>query len=241
MIIDKSILNPAVTTATETQNTTETVTEEEKYTTNALCDVYNAVKEILSTMLTDENDAGSGKLFPTIKMDNGQLSRIKNSKHNEEYGIAFPAIFIHYINVHYLVSQSRIGQGRATMRIHFILNRLNNSDEECELEGYRIFQRINDTLLDKKSSYPALSERFRLMYFDQPESFDDGLQPFWIDYEVYFTQYSSSRYRYYKTKYLVAPPFTNHSDQLEENNTEKHSNHTTPTYDDSSKIEDITE
>ena len=65
MIIDKSILNPAVTTATETQNTTETVTEEEKYTTNALCDVYNAVKEILSTMLTDENDAGSGKLFPT--------------------------------------------------------------------------------------------------------------------------------------------------------------------------------
>lgn len=238
MIVDKKILQPLVDDTAQTTTTDTENTEEEKYTVNCLCDVYKALKSILSTLLVDDTNPGSEKLFKTIKMDNGQLARIKGKKLNEEYGIGFPAAFIHFINVRYLVSQSRIGEGRATVRIHYVLNDLNNSDDEIELKGYKIFQQINDAIQSQKGSYPALTQRFQLQYFDQPDSMDDGLQPFWIDYEVWFTEYSASRYRHYVTRYLVVPPFTNHSDQKPENNVDKHEDHKEPTYDEVSGFVD---
>lgn len=206
--------------------------EQELYTTNALCEVYRAVKNILGDLKLNENDPNSPPLFHTIKLNNGQLSRLKNNKWNKEYAIAFPAVFLHFINVYYLVQQSRIGEGRATMRIQYVLNRLNNSDTDHELEGYELFQRINAAIQDRKHEFPALTERFQLTYFDQPESFDDGLQPFWIDYEVWFSEYSSYRYKNYVDRYIVAPPFTNHSDQDQECNTDGHDNHNSPTIED---------
>lgn len=206
--------------------------EQELYTTNALCEVYRAVKNILGDLKLNENDPDSPPLFRTIKLNNGQLSRLKNNKWNKEYAIAFPAVFLHFINVYYLVQQSRIGEGRATMRIQYVLNRLNNSDTDHELEGYELFQRINAAIQDRKHEFPALTERFQLTYFDQPESFDDGLQPFWIDYEVWFSEYSSYRYKNYVDRYIVAPPFTNHSDQNQEYNTDGHDNHKSPTIED---------
>ena len=206
--------------------------EQELYTTNALCEVYRAVKNILGDLKLNENDPDSPPLFRTIKLNNGQLSRLKNNKWNKEYAIAFPAVFLHFINVYYLVQQSRIGEGRATMRIQYVLNRLNNSDTDYELEGYELFQRINAASQDRKHEFPALTERFQLTYFDQPESFDDGLQPFWIDYEVWFSEYSSYRYKNYVDRYIVAPPFTNHSDQNQECNTDGHDNHKSPTIED---------
>lgn len=206
--------------------------EQELYTTNALCEVYRAVKNILGDLKLNENDPDSPPLFRTIKLNNGQLSRLKNNKWNKEYAIAFPAVFLHFINVYYLVQQSRIGEGRATMRIQYVLNRLNNSDADHELEGYELFQRINAAIQDRKHEFPALTERFQLTYFDQPESFDDGLQPFWIDYEVWFSEYSSYRYKNYVDRYIVAPPFTNHSDQNQECNTDGHDNHKSPTIED---------
>lgn len=202
--------------------------EEEAYATNALCEVFKAVKNILGDLKVDKNDPNSPPLFRSIKLNNGQLSRIKNNKWNKEYGLAFPAVFLHFINVYYLVQQSRIGEGRATMRIQYVLNRLNNSDSDHELEGYELFQRINSAIQEQKSEFPALTTRFQLTYFDQPESFDDGLQPFWIDYEVWFSEYSSYRYKNYVERYVVAPPFTNHSDQEQECNTEQHDNHDEP-------------
>lgn len=89
-------------------------------------------------------------------MDNGQLNRIKNSKKNEEYGIAFPAVLIHYIDVYYNQGTSRIAEGRGTMRIHYILNRMNNSDdgEEGELEGMAIYKRIIDAIESKRTHSP---------------------------------------------------------------------------------------
>lgn len=209
-------------------------TEEIEYSENALCNVIIAVKDVLSKLREDENDPESLPLFRTITVDNGQLRRIKNSKANEEYGIVFPAIFMHFINVRYLVQQSRIGEGRATLRIRYVLNRLNNSDPEHELEGFRMFQRINVALQDAKNTYAALNERFQLEYFDQPESFDDGLQQYWIDYEVWFRETSAYKYRNYVDRYLVIPPFTNHSDQKPENNTNNHDNHDSPKYEDAS-------
>jgi hypothetical protein len=205
--------------------------EEVPYVTNALCDVFNAVKEILGQLREKEEDPSSPFVFKTIALNTGQLSRIKNNKWNREYAIAFPAVFLHFINVRYLVQQARIGEGRATMRVQYVLNRLNNNDERHELEGYEMFQRINVALQDGKNKYPALNERFNLTYFDQPESFDDGLQPFWIDYEVWFREDSAYKYRDYVDRYLVIPPFTNHSDQLPENNVDGHENHQKPEYD----------
>jgi hypothetical protein len=116
------------------------------------------------------------------------------------------------------------------MRIQYVLNRLNNSDAEYELEGYEIFQRINAAINSRKNEFPALLERFQLQYFDQPESFDDGVQPYWIDYEVWFSDYSGYRYKDYVDRYVVMPPFTNHSDQEKEFNTENHEDHKKPTF-----------
>lgn len=213
------------------------VTEEViEYTPNALCEVFNAVKEILGELPENPDDPGSRPFFKTIALNTGQLRRIKNSKQNQESGIAFPAIFIHFINVRYLVQQARVGEGRATMRIQYVLNRLNNDDPRYELEGYDLFQRINVAIQDGKNVYPALNERFNLTYFDQPETFENGLQQYWIDYEVWFTEYSAYRYRNYVDCYLVAPPFTDHSDQKPENNQEGHDDHKSPTYDEATHL-----
>jgi hypothetical protein len=208
--------------------------EEIIYTTNALIDVFNAVREIVGGITEDEENPDSPPFFKTIALNTGQLSRIKNDKHNKEYALVFPAVFLHFINVRYLVQQARIGEGRATLRLQYVLNRLNNADEEFELEGYALFQRINVAIQDGKDKYPALNERFILTYFDQPESFGDGLQPFWIDYEVWFREDSAYKYRNYIDRYLVVPPFTNHSDQLPENNADSHEDHAEPTYDEAS-------
>lgn len=205
--------------------------EETPYTVNALCEVFNAVKDILSKLRVNENDPNSPLLFNTIALNTGQLSRLKNDKWNKEYALSFPAVFLHFVNVRYLTQQSRVGEGRATLRVQYVLNRLNCGDAEFELEGYELFQRINVALQDAKNTYPALTERFNLTYFDQPESFDDGLQPYWIDYEVWFTEYSAYKYRNYVDRYLVIPPFTNHSDQIPENNTDNHEDHGKPKYD----------
>ena len=179
---------------------------------NALCDVFNAVKDVLKGLKENENDPDSRPLFKTIALNTGQLSRIKNDKWNKEYAVTFPAVFLHFINVRYLVQQSRVGEGRATLRVQYVLNRLNNSDEKYELEGFELFQRINVALQDAKGKYPALNERFSLTYFDQPESFDDALQPYWIDYEVWFFELSAYKYRKYTDVYLLTPPFTTYSD-----------------------------
>jgi hypothetical protein len=229
MIVDKYKREEA------TQETIPTVDEikatgreEEVYSTNALCEVYKAVKKILGDLKADEANPTSPPLFHTIMVDNGQLRRIRGGHSNKEYGIAFPAVFVHFVNVRYLIQQSRIGEGRATMRIRYVLNRLNNSDPDYELEGYELFQRINSALQRRKGEFPALAARFQLTYFDQPESFDDSLQPFWIDYEVWFSEYSGYRYKDYVERYVVMPPFTDHSDQSKEVNLDKHGNHGTP-------------
>lgn len=234
MIIDKNkITNSEEGVALQEEAVGSIVaTEEESYTTNALCAVFNAIKTILSGIVVDDSNPNSKLLFKTVSLNTGQLNRIKNNKWNKEYAIAFPAVFMHFINIHYLVQHSRIGEGRATMRIQFVLNRLNNNDAEFELEGYEVFQKINDAILSNKVKFPALAERFQLQYFDQLESFEDGLQPFWIDYEVWFKEYTSFRYKDYVDRYVVVPPFTNHSDQQEENNTNNHEDHDEPAIED---------
>ena len=46
-------------------------------------------------------------------------------------------------------------------------------------------------------------------------SFDDGLQPYWIDYQIWFNDYTNYQYKDYVDVYASHPPFTQHSDQNE--------------------------
>lgn len=212
--------------------------EQELYEANPLSEIYRAVESIIRELRVDPNNPDSPPLFRTIKLNSGQLTRIKNDKHNLEYGLAFPAVFIHLINMRWLVQTSRIGEGRADLRICFVLNRLNNGDDEYQTEGYDVFQRIHNAIEANKVKFSPLTERCQLTYFDQVENFDDGLQQYWITYEVWFRNYSSYRYRNYVDRYIVVPPFTNHSDQLPDNNQDGHNDHNDPLFEDSATFQE---
>lgn len=200
-----------------------TIEEVEK---NPLQETYLALRRVLESL--EDPDRAGVKLFRTVKMDNGQFERIVRSKGNTEYAIGFPAAFIRFVNVRYLVSQQRIGEGRATARIRYVLNDLNNSDDTMETRCFRVFETINAAIQDAKSVEPALNERCNLTYWDMPESLDNGLQPFWIDYEIWFRSTSGFQYRNWVERYLVVPPFTNHSD-APAHDEEGHGDHKEPT------------
>lgn len=194
---------------------------------NPFVNMYNAIKRAILTVREDEENPSSLPLFKSIMIDTGQFERIIRDR-NMEFEIAFPAIFVHFTNVRYLVQQQRIGEGRATMRVRFILNTLNNQDTDRECDPYIVFQRLNIAIQDAKDREPALNERCNLMYFDMPTTCN-MLQAYWIDYEVWFRESSAWKYRNWVKRYLVVPPFTNHDD-APEHNENNHSNHKSPTY-----------
>lgn len=200
--------------------------------TNAMVEAYKAVRKILESIPKDSKDPNSPPLFKTIKLDNGQLNRIKYNGNNQEYGIVFPAVFIHFINIYYNVRTSNIADGKGTMRIHYVLNRLNNSDDEVECEGLEVYKRIVAAIESKKSDFPALVYRFQLEYWDQPLTFDDALQPYWIDYQIWFQDFTSYAYKDYKDVYVTVPPFTQPSDQNEIANPDHIPNHEYPKFED---------
>lgn len=235
--IDKAVMQALSDEDTSSaEKTTVTIEEVEL---NPLEESYKAVKRILEGLHEDPDDDTSPLLFQTVKVDNGQFERIVRTKGNTEFAVAFPAAFIRFVNVRYLVAQQRVGEGRATMRIRFILNDLNNSDDGVETHGFRVFEQINVAIQDAKNTEPALNERCNLTYFDMPESLDNGLQPYWIDYEIWFRTMSAYQYRNWVERYLVIPPFTNHSDQKQENNLDGHEDHKEPKYDDVSGINEL--
>jgi hypothetical protein len=229
------IVNKKPITEIEQPTVTETTTESD----NPMVGVYQAVMSILKDIKVDSNDPDSPPLFKTVKRNYGQLARIRRDKINEEYGWGFPMALVHMINVRWLVSTSRIGEGRADLRICYILNRLNNDLDDHQLEGEEIFQKINTALNNNKSKFPALTERLQLTYFDPVESFDKSLQQFWITYEVWFRDISSSRYKDYTERYVVVPPFTNHTDQLPESNPDNHPDHKDVSMEDVSGVTNI--
>lgn len=194
---------------------------------NPFVEMYNAVKRAILTIKACPADTASEPFFRSIMIDNGQFARIIREE-NTETEIAFPAVFIHFINVRYLVQQQRIGQGRATMRVRFILNNLNNQDPEKECDPFIVFQRLNTAIQDAKSYEPALNERCNLVYFDMPMT-ANMLQAYWVDYEVWFRETSSWKYRNWVERYVVMPPFTNHSDASEKDG-DGHGNHSRPAY-----------
>lgn len=199
----------------------------EEVSENPFVNMYEAVRRTLLTLRENPENPLTPPYFKTIRMDNGQFERIIRSD-NMEYETAFPAVFIHFTNVRYLVQQQRLGEGRATMRIRFILNNLNNGDDGMECEPFRVFQRINVAIQDAKSYEPALNERCNLLYFDMPTT-SNMLQAYWVDYEVWFRESSAWKYRKWVERYVVMPPFTNHDD-APKHDEENHGNHKAPGY-----------
>lgn len=233
MIVEKN-KKPVIPTEPDVPDTPAVSPDpiQEAVETNAMIGAYKAVREILSSIKKDPKDPDSPPLFKTIKLDNGQLTRIKHNEHNKEYGVVFPAVFIHFINIYYNVGTSKIAEGKGTMRIHYVLNRLNNSDDEVECEGMEIYSRIVSAIEEQKSKFPALVSRFQLEYWDQPLSFDDAVQPYWIDYQIWFQDYTAYAYKNYQDVYVTVPPFTQPSDQNEIANPDNMPNHEDPKFED---------
>ena len=133
-------------------------------------------------------------------------------------------------------NESSIGRITSARKFgDFILNTLNNSDAECECDPFIVFQRLNVAIQDAKNHEPALNERCNLTFFDMPLT-TNMLQAYWIDYEVWFREYSTWKYRDWVKRYLVMPPFTQHSD-APQHDTEKHGQHSTPTYEEATGYE----
>lgn len=194
---------------------------------NPFVNMYQAVRRAILTIRENPDDPQSAPFFKTIMIDTGQFSRIVRDT-NLETEIAFPAVFVHFVNVRYLVQQQRVGEGRATMRVRFILNTLNNSDPERECDAFIVFQRLNMAIQDAKNHEAALNERCNLTYFDMPTTVN-MLQAYWIDYEVWFRESSAWKYRDWVERYVVMPPFTQHGD-APEHDTAGHGFHPQPAY-----------
>jgi hypothetical protein len=224
MIKEKRPLTPLPVTSTEAAVTLPEIEEK-----NPFVEMYAAVKRAILSVRENPANPGSAPFFKTVAIDNGQFQRIVRSE-NTETEIVFPAVFVHFINIRYLVQQQRIGEGRATMRVRFILNTLNSGDPERECDPFIVFQRLNTAIQDAKDREPALNERCNLTYFDTPLT-TNMLQAYWIDYEVWFREASAWKYRTWVPRHLVMPPFTNHSD-APEGDTGGHGNHTQPQYGD---------
>lgn len=200
--------------------------------TNTLGDVFQAIKRAILTVKEEENNDDSPPLFKTVAIDTGQFERVM-SKVNTEYETAFPACFVRFTNVHFLVAQQRIGEGRGIIRIRFILNKLDNQHVNWETYPFYIAERLNKAIQDAKKVEEALQERCNLMYFDTPQS-TNMLQAYWLDYEIYFKITSSYKYADWIKKKVITPPFTNHDDVPNDKpNVER------PTYDESSTFNDL--
>lgn len=191
----------------------ETVSIPEQVAANGPMEVLRAMKEILKKVTWQYGVPDSPQIFKTVQVDDGQYERIINIRGNLEEPIGFPCAFVHFINWRYLVQANRINEGRSELRIRFILNRLNNHDGDNDMEVYYVAERIHQTIQENIENYPCLQERCQLQYVDPMESFDHGLQPCWMTYEIWFRQENIwiSRNKIYKK--IVMPPFTNHADQ----------------------------
>ncbi|GAY30656.1 hypothetical protein [Prevotella sp. MGM2] len=239
MIIDKK--NNKVISGNKTSALAPEATPQEKpvkpiqVESNGPMDVLKAFKTILREVKWEYGVPDSPAIFKTVQIDDGQYERIISPSGNKEETMGFPAAFVHFINWRYLVQQSRINEGRAELRIRFILNSLNVHEDDHDMDVYYVAERIHQTIQENISKYECLQERCQLEYIDPMESFDHGLQPCWMTYEIWFKQKNIWITRNKMYKKFVCPPFTNHADQdptIEGVNPDNHTNLDHPkTYD----------
>ena len=252
MIIDKKnsqVLSGntenAVTESANTSTSDEQPVEKPEQTeANGPSDVLHSVMAMLREVTWEYGVANSPKVFKTVQYDDGQYERLsKRNTANLEEGIALPAAFVHFINVNWLTSAQRFNDGRATLRIRFLLNRLDTHNAEHDTDVYYVAERIHQTITELKGNYECLTKRCNLTYVDPMESFDNSIQPCWMTYEIWFTTVNIWVTRKKVLRKIVFPPFANHADQDQsdpDTNIHGHTNlsHST-TYDEATKYDDM--
>ena len=222
------------------------VTMAEAYEINPMEDALLAIADIINKYLLVSqegdlyvrrtNEAVSPDyfkpLFRTIQVENGLIDRLIHTKENKEYVVPLPGIFHHFVDMHWDVGNNTIGTCKATYRMKVVLNNLNIEDQDTQMYCYKVAQAIIRCLAIHTAEYSAFTTRFQLDYFDLMETWTKGIQYFWLQYMITFRDYTAYRFRDYIEKHVVAPPYTNHSDQEPESNEQKHSDHKEVTYDD---------
>lgn len=191
----------------------EPVDKPEQIEANGPTEVLNSIITILKEVTWEYGVPNSPKIFKTVRYDNGQYERTIRTKGNTEETTSFPAAFVHFIDVNWITSAQRFNDGRAQLRIRFMLNRLDTNNPEHAADVYYVAERIHQTILEKKSQYECLNKRCNLTYVDPLESFNNGLQPCWMTYEIWFTTVSVWISRRKTLRKVVFPPFANHADQ----------------------------
>ena len=246
MIVDKKSKqiisdNTESVIVTENKATEEPpVAKPEQIEANGPIDVLKSIMKILEQVTWEYGVPNSPKIFKTVQYDTGQYERIVRKSGNTEETLLFPAAFVHFIDVNWITSAQRFNDGRAVLRIRFMLNRLDTHNKEHEMDVYYVAERIHQTITELKGNYECLTKKCDLTYVDPLESFDNGLQPCWLTYDIWFTTVNIWVTRNKVLRKLVFPPFTNHSDQDQSDpstNIHDHTNlsHTT-TYEDATKF-----
>lgn len=251
MIIDKknkqvlsgnaeSVDSVNIATPTEEQ----VIDKPEQTEANGPSDVLHSIMAMLKEVTWEYGVSNSPKIFKTVQYSDGQYERLsKRNTANLEEGIALPAAFVHFINVNWLTSAQRFNEGRATLRIRFLLNRLDTHNKDHDTDLYYVAERIHQTITELKGNYECLSKRCNLTYVDPMESFDNSIQPCWMTYEIWFTTTNIWISRKKVLRKIVFPPFVNHADQDQtdpDTNIHGHTNLSHPTtYDEATKYDDI--
>ena len=209
---------------------------------NGIIEVFKAVKQILREVRWEYGNPNSPFIFKTVQRNDGQFERIIKRDVNKEDTLSFPAAFIHFINIRWLKPSGRIREGRAELRIKFIMNRLNvhdNNDTETEIDY--VAQRIKQDFEEKRYNYECLTERLSLDYYDPMQTFNNSLHACWMNCDIWFRETSIWVTRNKIRKHLVIPPYTNHADQdpsISNINPKDHNNLDHPIrYDDATSFE----
>lgn len=242
MIVDKNSGN--ILSDGQTSVPSETIERKEiaQMPQNGMIDVFKAVKQILREIRWEYGNPESPLIFKTVQRNDGQFERIIKKDVNKEDTLAFPAIFLHFVDIHWLKPNGRVREGRAELRIKFVMNRLNVHDsDDTETEIDYVAQRIKQDLEEKRYNYECLSERLSLDYYDPMETFDKSLQACWMSWDIWFRETSVWVTRNKIRKHIVMPPFVNHADQdptIENINPHNHDNLDHPVrYDEATSIE----
>ena len=220
MIVDKKSGTLVSDNATNSQygvkmNPDEIIEIEEKseMPDNGIIDVYKAIKEIIKGVRWKYNDINSEKIFHTVQFNGGQYEFIVTGDENPMAEIGFPAAFIHFINIRWTQNQQSINDGSAELRIQIVMNTLNNYDDDKDTEIFYVAQRVIQTIQEERYKYPALTKECKLTFMDTATSYHSGLQSLWLTFSVKFTEISVWIKRKTVRRFIIAPPFTNHSDQ----------------------------
>lgn len=245
MIVDKKskqVISNNSESAVATENKQAEIQPIEKpvqVEANGPTDVLKSIMAILQEVTWEYGVPNSPKIFKTVQYDTGQYERIVRKNGNTEETISFPAAFVHFIDVNWITSAQRFNDGRAVLRIRFMLNRLDVHNKEHETDVYYVAERIHQTITELKGNYECLTKRCNLTYVDPMESFDNGLQPCWLTYDIWFTTVNIWVTRKKVMRKVVFPPFANHADQDKSaaDYNKEHTNLSHPTtYDESTKF-----